>query len=238
MAICKNKIDKQILELICEINDLTDFQKKILQNRYVDQVKFYLKKSNRYGFLYYTLNLIITIGSIFLPALLAIQNNDTYKEQIYWLTWIVSLIITISNGIIQLYSINTLYIVYNQVKEKLITEGWRYLQLSGKYKNKNHSLAFKDFCLKIEELKMKQVQKELEDMGNDNNEDDNFLGSTNSITANSTPITENLTPIIEHLTPIIEHLTPITENSTPITDSIINLNNLNNEKQNNIETNL
>ena len=210
MNICRDKIDKQILELIIEINNLSDFQKKILQNRYINQVKLYIKKSNRYGFLYYTLNLIITIGSIFLPALLAIQNNETYKEQIYWLTWVVSLIITISNGIIQLYSINTLYIVYNQVKEKLITEGWRYLQLSGKYKNKNHNSAFKEFCLKIEELKMKQVQKELEDVGNDQNDDDTFLSSTNSISNNSTPIEE----------------------------PIIDINNLNNERKNNIETNL
>lgn len=213
MDICRDKIDKQILELIMEINNLSDFQKKILQNRYIDQVKLYIKKSNRYGFLYYTLNLIITIGSIFLPALLAIQNNESYKEEIYWLTWIVSLIITISNGIIQLYSINTLYIVYNQVKEKLITEGWRYLQLSGKYKKKNHNSAFKEFCLKIEELKMKQIQKELEDVENDQNDvnDDNtFLSSTNSISTNSTPIEE----------------------------PIIDINNLNNEKLGHIETNL
>jgi hypothetical protein len=220
MLCCNKNRNNKIEELIIELKELDDFQKKILINRYVNQVNFYTKKSSRYGCLYYLLNMVITIGSILLPALLAIQNNETYKEQIYWLAWFVSLIITISNGVIQLYKVNSLYIIYNHVKEKLITEGWRYFQLSGKYKNKTHILAFKDFCFRIEELKIKQIEKELEDIGNDNNEEEKLLSPPSEI---------SLIPVVNNNEVDINKVNNETIDTTRVNNETIDTTRVNNE---------
>ena len=61
------------------------------------------------------------------------------------------------------------------MREKLITEGWRYFNLCGRYKNKTHDVAFTDFCIRIEELKMSQLNRELKEIKNDDDSDNDDL---------------------------------------------------------------
>jgi len=165
---CKSKNEKEIIKSINNLKLRDRNKKKNLIRRYVSEVNLYSCKVKQTGFLYYTLNLIITVGSIILPALLSIQNNDSYDENnIYWFAWMLSIVITISNGFLQLFSVNSNYILYCHMKERLITEGWRYINLCGKYKNKTHELSYYDFCQKIEELKMSQLDKELKELKTD-----------------------------------------------------------------------
>lgn len=168
----KSKYEREITSVINNLRIRDRNNKKNLIKRFVSEVNLYSCRVKRTGFFYYTFNSIITVGSIILPALLSIQNNDTYDQNdIYWMAWILSIIITISNGFLQLYSININYILYCHMKEKLITEGWRYINLCGKYKNKTHESSYHDFCQRIEELKMSQLDKELKtDEDNDNSE--------------------------------------------------------------------
>lgn len=175
---CKTKYEKEIRSAIYNLRLRDRNKKNNLIKRYALEVNLYSCRVLRTGFFYYTLNSIITVGSIILPALLSIQNNDTYDDNdIYWLAWILSIIITISNGFLQLFSINTTFVLYCHMKEKLITEGWRYINLCGKYKGKTHELAYHDFCQRIEELKMSQLDKELKELrtDEDDNSDDNRL---------------------------------------------------------------
>ena len=155
---------------LIDLLNIDDYKKEILKNRYLYQVKLYEKKARITEVFYLFLSLIITIGSIILPALLSIQEieisdnqetNKQYKQRIYWSTWSISLLITISNGIIQLLSLNKQYLSYNTTREKLIAEGWHYLELSGDYENDTHDSAFNEFCEEIESIKKNQVDKEM-----------------------------------------------------------------------------
>ena len=150
--------------------ELSDFQKEILKHRYFYQVKLYDKKAKTAKIFYLFLSIIITIGSIILPALLSIQQSDfsdneelnkEYRLKIYWASWSISLLITVSNGIIQLLSLNKQYLSFNTTREKLIAEGWHYLELSGDYENETHNSSFNEFCEQIESIKKNQVDKEL-----------------------------------------------------------------------------
>ena len=122
-------------------NTLTEYKKKILYNRFVNQVILYDKKSKYTEFMYLSFSIIVTIGSIILPALLSIQNSDfgdsdsteEIQERIYWATWGLSLVISICNGLSQLLGLNKRYISYIMVREKMIAEGWMYLECSGDY---------------------------------------------------------------------------------------------------------
>jgi hypothetical protein len=122
---------------------------------------------------------VVTVGSILLPAFLSIQNDDDYSSNIYWTTWGISIVITLCNGCIQLYSLDKNYITFSYIVEKLKTEGWKYFQCSGHYKYKTHRENFVNFCEMIEKLKMKQVSKEIEYIskqgGNDSKKDTRSL---------------------------------------------------------------
>tara|TARA_B100000123_G_scaffold271144_1_gene250323 strand:+ start:2065 stop:2697 length:633 start_codon:yes stop_codon:yes gene_type:complete len=167
--ICKSKIKSSITEIINEL-DLEPKQQKILQRRYLKELRLYSHKAKVTEFFYIFLSIFVTIATIILPALLSIQQidysddkeeDDEFKKKVYWATWVISLLVTISNGLVQFLNLHNQFVSYNQTKEKMLSEGWYYFQLSGNYKNKTHKTGFIDFCEEIENIKKNQVEKEL-----------------------------------------------------------------------------
>jgi hypothetical protein len=114
--------------------------------------------------------IIITIGSIIVPALLSIQYIDSFKTEqpgnvIYWVTWIVSLFVTISNGILTLFKLDKKYYLLHTSYEQMITEGWQYLALTGHYKTNDpatnsHETQFNYFTQTVERIHMRQMEEE------------------------------------------------------------------------------
>lgn len=148
--------------------------KEILKSRFVEEVSYYEKKRDKTKKYYNVFRFIVTTGSILLPALLSIGQMDPNKlpknfDQIsYWSTWSISLLVTISNGFLQLFSLDKNYFNYSLVVEQLKTEGWQYFGLSGKYEDyDNHDKeAYKEFCKAVENIKRKQVESEFQGKGN------------------------------------------------------------------------
>ena len=157
----KGHFERKVTSIVQDL-DLDEFQKKILFKRYIRQVAIYEKRTKEFGITYNAFRTVVTVGSILLPAFLSIQNDDDYSTNIYWTTWGISIVITLCNGCIQLYSLDKNYITFSYIVEKLKTEGWKYFQCSGHYKFKTHRENFVNFCEMIEKLKMKQVSKEIE----------------------------------------------------------------------------
>jgi hypothetical protein len=114
--------------------------------------------------------IIITIGSIIVPALLSIQYIDSFKTHqpgnvIYWITWIVSLFVTISNGILTLFKLDKKYYLLHTSYEQMITEGWQFLALTGHYKTNDpatnsHETQFNSFTQTVERIHMRQMEEE------------------------------------------------------------------------------
>ena len=166
---CNNITNDRIGKMIEELQ-LLEYQKTLLKNRFLDQVVLYDKKAKTAEFFYILFSIFITIGSIILPALLSIQqmdysDNDETDEKIqitiYWLTWAISLLITICNGLIQLLGLNKQYLSFIRTREKMLSEGWYYFQLTGDYRDTTHKDSFHEFCEEIEKIKQNQVDKEL-----------------------------------------------------------------------------
>ena len=113
------------LNLPDEING----NKEILKARFVEEVSYYEKKRDKTKKYYNVFRFIVTTGSILLPALLSIGQMDPNKlpknfDQIsYWSTWSISLMVTISNGFLQLFSLDKNFFSYSLVVEQLKTEG-------------------------------------------------------------------------------------------------------------------
>ena len=148
--------------------------KEIIKSRFVEEVSFYEKKRDHTKRYYNIFRFIVTIGSIFLPAILSMGQMDPTKlpknfDQVtYWSSWSISLLVTISNGFLQLFSLDKNYFNYSLVVEQLKTEGWQFFGLSGKYEeyDTHEKKAYKEFCKAIENIKRKQVETEFQGKGN------------------------------------------------------------------------
>ncbi len=148
-----------------ELKNKTD--NDIIKNRFLYEVLLYEQKRDNTKKYYNAFRFIVTVGSIFLPAILSIGQMDPAKlprnfDTIsYWTSWTISLTVTACNGFLQLFSLDKNYFTYSIVTEQLKTEGWQYLQLSGKYEDSpSHEAAFKVFCKSIENIKRKQIEQE------------------------------------------------------------------------------
>ena len=83
-----------------------------------------------------------------------------FDQITYWSSWSISLMVTISNGFLQLFSLDKNYFEYALTTEQLKTEGWQYFQLAGKYEDdKTHKEAYKVFCKSVENIKRNIITK-------------------------------------------------------------------------------
>lgn len=153
--------------IIDEIDLEKTYDKSILKFRFLNEITYYEKKRDHTKKYYDGFRFIVTTGSILLPAILSMGQMDPNKlpknfDMIsYWASWTISLMVTASNGFLQLFSLDKNYFSYSMVVEQLKTEGWQFFGLSGKYEDyDNHQQAYKVFSKSIESIKRKQVEQE------------------------------------------------------------------------------
>ena len=165
----KTSFREKVLPIIRTLH-IDENKRKIIIGRFVEEVELYDRKARVAETFYMIFNLIITIGSVVLPALLSIQNvnfsedediDQSYRDKIYWLSWCISLLISVCNGLMQLLSLSKQYGSYILVREKLIAEGWKYLELCDEYAGKTHKENFTSFCEEIENIKKSQTEREI-----------------------------------------------------------------------------
>lgn len=165
----------EVLNIIETLDLETETDKSILKSRFLGEVLNYENRRNHTKKYYNVFRFIVTTGSILLPAVLSMGQMDPAKlpknfDTIsYWISWTISLMVTGSNGFLQLFSLDKNYFEYAITTEQLKTEGWQFFQLSGKYEDcEDHKEAYKSFSKSIENIKRKQVEKEFSGKGDVN----------------------------------------------------------------------
>jgi hypothetical protein len=155
---------QKISEMI-ENLQLEPYKKRVLQDRYLSLLDNFQIRANRLSCMFYTSRVIMTVGSILVPAFLSIQNSS-YQTQIYWVTWIISILVTLCNGLMTLFKLDKKYYFIYTSFELLKSEGWQYMGLSGRYYPKDaptvptHENQFLAFFHMTEKIKMRQVEEE------------------------------------------------------------------------------
>ena len=149
--------------------DLSPLSKQILLERYVELLRTLHRQTYLTSILFHVSRTMITVGSLIVPALLSIQytNSERSSIQIYWVTWTISLLVTVCNGMQTLFKLDKHYYHLHTVKEQLISDGWQYLECTGKYsgfftpkEKATHQNQFVFFCHSIEKIRMMQIQEE------------------------------------------------------------------------------
>jgi hypothetical protein len=139
-------------------------KKLILKGRFL-----YLIKKYTYSKFYYTVfydmgRLIVTVGSISIPALL---STETYidRSTSFWLVWSISLLVSLVNGYITLFKLDKKYFSNITIIEKLACEFWQYVSLCGKYSGSyghlipTHENQFIFFANNIERIQIKNIEE-------------------------------------------------------------------------------
>ena len=172
---CTKYKDRYNFQSVLQNLDLNDTQKQIIQVRYLNILENFQRRCRNYSYLFYVGHFTVTVGSLFVPALLSIQNSDTsftftganFSVQVYWSTFVISILVTIFNGILTLFKVDKKYYFLNTTLERLRSEGWQYFSLTGRYSGhlvKNgppsHANQFVFFTHYTEKIKMKQVEEE------------------------------------------------------------------------------
>ena len=161
------EFSQNVSGIVDELELEKGYDKAIIKYRFLDEISFYEKKRDHTKKYYNAFRFIVTTGSILLPAILSMGQMDPNKlpknfDMVsYWASWTISLMVTASNGFLQLFSLDKNFFAYSMVVEQLKTEGWQFFGLSGKYEDyKSHQEAYKVFSKSIESIKRKQVEQE------------------------------------------------------------------------------
>lgn len=167
-----------LFKLALEKTNLDELKKIIFQQRFLHVLEIFEARCIRIDWFFHTLRIFVTVGSLIVPALLSIQYSDTsggtnikdpdsFAYEIYWATWVISLLVTTSNGVLSVFKVDKKYYFLHTTMEQLRSEGWQYLELSGRYSGfhtpgakPSHENQFVYFCHAVEKIKMHQIEEE------------------------------------------------------------------------------
>jgi hypothetical protein len=137
--------------------------------------------------------LFITVGSILVPALLSVDNRpftpsgdpsedekSRHENNVFWATWGISLVVSLSNGIVKLFSYDKTYIIRHLRFNELKREGWLFFTLSGPYVGLTHREAVKTFIQTIEIIKSNQIREEYLPQHDNNKEYAKYVDDRNT----------------------------------------------------------
>lgn len=159
---------------IIKILPLSSFRKEILRRRYSDNIGNYQQTRDCIRFTYRLFQIIISIGSIIVPALLSVlmteyvQTND-YDVEINIIVLIMSIIVSICSNVIHIFKLDEMYHLYAITVEKLKTLWFHYSSLSGPFLGTTHNTSFAIFVNMMEEIIINQKFQEYVDSKSDKN---------------------------------------------------------------------
>lgn len=144
--------------------ELTEQQKVQIEKRVFVIIESFKNSRIFYSTCYYSGKTIVTLGSILVPSLM---SNDLYNRStsVYWFVFIISLFVTIANGLTTAFSIDTKYYVTQNVYFQILSEFWQYYGLSGKYSGfyTNGKLTHSNQCIffvnNIEKMNMNYIER-------------------------------------------------------------------------------
>jgi len=159
--------DDEFIKILRSLEELSDLQIRTIEVRYLNVLSEYRKRIKIYDFLYHFTRLFISLGGVAVPALLSIQSPGQVSSiGLYWFTWVVSLAVTITHNITNIFRFDKKYQGIHTTIEKLYSEGWCYLELSGRYVSHHtnqistHVNQYTHFVNTIEKIKNKQNESE------------------------------------------------------------------------------
>lgn len=139
----------------------SELERLYIREYYVRITEEYETRAKRMGWWLYHLQVIRTTFNVILPAVLALQNLGKLAETIMWLTWGLSLAVSLSTGYIDLFRMRDLFEQFTRASELLKLEGWRFFGLTGRYAVfAKHQDALPAFFGRVALIRRKMIDEE------------------------------------------------------------------------------
>ena len=158
---------EEITKLFRSIGNLTPLQIRIIEVRYLSIIRDYENRIIYIDILYHLSRTIVSLGSVAVPAMLSIQSpTGANSIGLYWLTWTISLLVTVCHNFNSIFRFDKKFFGLHTTLERLKSEGWQYLELSGHYSGHHGQIApthqnqYVYFVNSIERIQLKQVEEE------------------------------------------------------------------------------
>jgi len=128
----------QMQKIIQITPKLTERNKALFMIRYVKLVNEYYKKNKINAWVYNIFRCLIHTGNVFVPAGMAImyifENGIcTPPPVLFWVIFLVSVLVACLATYIDIFRLQKNYYIYRNSLEQFKSEGWLFLELSGKY---------------------------------------------------------------------------------------------------------
>ncbi len=153
-------------QMFDDLTELTIQQRETIKSRYRFLMTEYRRRCLIYSLLFYTLRITMTVGSLVVPALLSLKSGPDNNDTLYWITWAISLAVTTSNGLTTLFKLDKRFFLLQAIAEKLRSETWQFLALSGRYSGHfgnikpSHKNQYVLYCYSLEKIRMNHVDEE------------------------------------------------------------------------------
>ena len=150
---------------IFETLDIESYKKTALKVRYISLLETVQYRAILYSCIFFGNRLIVTVGSILVPAFLSFQGA-LVQDHLFLAAWILSILVSISNGIVALFKIDKKYYFIHTTLELLKSECWQYIGLTGRYSSNlqsditTHDNQFLRFFHIAEKITMRLVEEE------------------------------------------------------------------------------
>ncbi len=162
--------------------NLSGQAKSMITLRYMDLVDEFEKSNQSVTKFYNTLRVLVTVGSLLIPTLVTIEDIENEKGPLFFIILGVSLTVSISNGVIETFSLVRRHHTNLSTSESLQMEGWSFATLCGRYfKYENHEDCWRKFVNNVEHIHANAINKYMISSSNprDNSNPRKPTGSSN-----------------------------------------------------------
>lgn len=161
----------QRLATLLETLELSEFQKQLLRDRWLNQLGWMSRQATKARKWYLRLRIPVVIGGVAIPGLVTILLSAGPTElTVEWLfnlpLWVVRLVtFAVSLGVAILAALEEIlnfgerWRHYRRTAELLKTLGWQYMMLTGAFRRyESHAAAFAPFTERVEDVLNEDVE--------------------------------------------------------------------------------
>ncbi|SIP86069.1 Protein of unknown function DUF4231 [Pacmanvirus A23] len=168
---------------LLEATPLTQYEKDIINERYIRIVTRAELDYRRTCIMYILLTNIITVSGVLITGFVSLNKvgivGDTASNVFFWIVFVLSVVLTLSNKFLYSFNIHKKYVLNIVILEKFYSEGWSFISGINRYAHcADYTAQFKLFCSRIERIKLKSLENLPEMNSNNNPADILATGST------------------------------------------------------------
>lgn len=170
--------DSDRIKGIIEKLELEEMEKDLMCFRWLVRVENMEKDARKSKIRHYILKMVVIVGSAIVPVLVSLNapppdsNQSKSQMLLYLATLLISMIVSISAGVHEFFRYGDRWRHYRGTVEDLKSEGWHYIQQTGRYRSiGSHERAYKRFAERVEKILAKERERYMADIAKEKTND-------------------------------------------------------------------